>query len=138
MPSRKLVDSHPRLQAAFMQAKQEWEKDLNKPKPFITCSYRSPEEQHLLFCQPTDGKDNDKDGKIDEADEKVTNADSNKSLHNSYPSKAIDLAFLKKDGKLDWTVKNFEDFFKLMKTFDPNLRWGGTFKFKDYCHVEII
>ncbi len=48
----------------------------------VTGTYRTFVEQDMLFLQPYDEIDNDKDGLIDEVDEKVTNAQAGKSLHN--------------------------------------------------------
>lgn len=138
MGSRKLSDAHIRLQKSFTEANKEWEKLHPDLIAFITCSYRSPEEQHCLFIQPHDHKDNDGDGKIDEADEFVTNADSGQSKHNKLPSDAIDLCFKTRDNKLNWNPLLYKEFYELMLKFDHKLKWGGIFKKKDYCHVEIF
>ena len=138
MASRKLSDAHVKLQQAFMFAVEKWRISHPDITPFITCSYRSPEEQHCLFIQPHDGIDNDKDGRTDEPDEKVTNADRMQSAHNYDPSRAIDFAFKLKDGSLSWNKLLFKEFAELMLKYDNGLVWGGSWEsIKDYPHVEL-
>lgn len=67
-----------------------------------TGGFRSIQEQHKLYAQPTDGIDNDKDGKIDEADEKVTRADGGKSPHNF--NLARDIVPLDRPKHIYWTA----------------------------------
>jgi len=106
------------------------------PTPILTCTYRSNEEQNALYNQPWDGKDNDGDGKIDEPDEKVTKAKAGQSYHNFYPSRAFDVAF-RKGKTLDWTVENFQKFYDIIHVINPNIVWGGNWKFKDYPHFQL-
>lgn len=94
-------------------------------------------EQHSLYCQPFDHKDNDGDGRIDEANEKVTNADSGHSYHEY--GLAIDFAILYDlDGngnyeKLSWDlIKDLDrdgiaDWMEVVKVFEasPGCKWGG-------------
>jgi len=140
MASRLLKDLHPNLQKAYQDAEEKFKKKYpDGPFVFITCTYRSPEEQHCLYIQPFDGKDNDGDGLIDEKDEKVTNADSMKSKHNFFPSKAVDFAFKDKSGKLNWNTLFFIEFARLMQKYDSTLIYGGDWKsIKDYPHVEML
>ena len=122
MSSRKLQDANIRLQKAFTEANKEWEKLHPDLIAFITCSYRSPEEQHCLFISKP----------------KVTNADSFQSPHNFNPSWAIDFAFKTKDGKVNWNTLYYIEFAKLMMKFDSQLEYGGNWKsIKDYPHIEI-
>ena len=111
----------------------------NLAQPFLTCTYRSSEEQNKLYAQPTDGLDNDKDGKIDEPDECVTHARGGQSYHNSYPSKAFDIAFRTKEGKLDWSLDNFKIFANIVKSINPQVIWGGNWskKKRDNPHFEL-
>ncbi|MFT3908309.1 MAG: M15 family metallopeptidase [Ferruginibacter sp.] len=135
MPSRLITDAHETLQAQYIKAKEQFEKDNPTVEVFITCSYRSPYEQDCLYNQPHDHKDNDGDGKIDEPDERVTNAKGGQSPHNYKPSLAIDVAF-KINGKVDWSSKWFILFSKYMKT--DEIDWGGNWKsIKDTPHYEI-
>lgn len=138
MPSRALKDAHPKLQNAYKIAKALFEYHNPTLYVILTCTYRSAEEQELLYNQPFDGIDNDQDGKIDERDEKVTNARAGQSKHNAYPSLAIDIAFKHKDTKqLDWNILHFKNFYNFMKAVDKNIRWGGLFRSVDGPHYEI-
>lgn len=110
----------------------------------IVQGFRSFTEQHELFCQPSDGKDNDGDGKIDEKDEMVTKADAGKSYHNY--GLAIDFAILYNDGKvLSWNLakdgnsNGVADWMEVVNVFKANgWVWGGDWKggFKDNPHLE--
>lgn len=106
-------------------------------KPFLTCTYRAPEEQQKLYNQPYDHIDNDNDGKIDEADEKVTNAKPMQSYHNFYPARAFDIGFKDTKNKMDWDLNLFHKFAVIAKKHNPKVIWGGDWKFKDYPHFEI-
>lgn len=127
------------LQIAWYAAEKKF-KELypNMAQPFLTCTYRSPEEQDKLYNQPSDGIDNDKDGQIDERDEFVTKAKAGQSYHNHYPARAFDIAFKNKEGKLVWDIENFKIFAKIIKDINPKIVWGGSWKnFKDNPHFEL-
>ncbi len=58
--------------------------------------------------------------------------------HNSYPSKAFDIAFKKADGSLDWSPNNFKNFAAIVKKTSPLVEWGGDWKsFKDLPHFQV-
>lgn len=99
-----------------------------------TSRTRTMAEQHALYIQPTDGKDNDRDGKVDERDEKVTCADAGFSPHNY--ALATDCCCMK-DGKLWWKApQGFWDAFGAMAESE-GLIWGGRFKsIQDNPHIE--
>ncbi len=140
MSQRSITYCVEELQVAWYAAEKKY-KELypNMAQPFLTCTYRSPEEQTKLYNQPTDGIDNDGDGKIDESDECVTHAKAGQSYHNYYPSKAFDIAFKNKDGKLIWDIDNFIMFAKLMEEINPKIIWGGRWKpsKRDNPHFEL-
>lgn len=125
MASRKLTDLHPVLVAAYEDAVAQWkEKFPDKPKPIITCTYRTREEQNSLYAQ----------GRT-KPGQRVTNAKGGQSPHNFNPSYAFDVAF-DNHGKTDWTEQLFIDFAKLVT--DPKIQWGGTFKsIPDKPHFEL-
>ena len=127
------------LQEAWFAASKEFEETYpNLPKPILTCTYRSPEEQNMLYSYPFDGLDNDHDGRIDEPDEKVTNAKAGQSYHNYYPARAFDIGFKTKSNKLDWSLDFFRKFAAIIKKHNPKIGWGGDWKkFKDYPHFEL-
>jgi peptidoglycan L-alanyl-D-glutamate endopeptidase CwlK len=92
----------------------------------VTCTYRSPEEQAVLYAQ---GRTTP--GKV------VTNADgvTNLSAHNHYPSRAIDVAVLL-DGKVVWRENLYEPLVPLAARH--GLVSGGAWRtFKDWPHIEM-
>lgn len=115
------------LQDCWEKCSKEYAKRYTKsPQPFLTCTYRSPEEQTELYAQ---GRT--KPGKI------VTQLKSG-GKHNSNPAKAFDIAFKDSTGKLVWDSVNFSNFAKIVKELTPNIKWGGNWKsFKDLPHFEI-
>lgn len=138
MPSRSISDLHPLLAYAFGKAEAEFLLTYPEaPKPFISCTFRSPEEQTALFNQPTDKIDNNKNGKIDEPAERVTNARAGESAHNYKPALAFDVAFLAKGGRVDWADKCF-DLFAPLVLKSTGITWGGNFKsLPDRPHFEL-
>lgn len=139
MAERSITFCTEELQEAWYAALNRFKvENPTLPTPILTCTYRSPEEQLALYNQPFDHVDNDHDGKIDEPDEKVTNAKPGQSYHNTYPSKAFDIAFKTIDGKLDWDTKLFKAFADIMKEVNPKVIWGGNWKtIKDTPHFEL-
>lgn len=125
MATRNIKDAVVELQDAYNYAKSEYHKLYpNDPQPFLTCVYRSNEEQEQLYAI----------GRIVKG-RKVTNARAGQSKHNKLPSEAIDIAFIKLDRKLDWDAKLFKKFADIIKT--KGIKWGGDWKFKDAPHFEI-
>lgn len=125
MSSRRIEDLHPYLGAAYKKAATEFEKAYpDDAKPFITCTFRSKDEQEQLYAQ---GRT--KPGK------KITNAKGGQSLHNYLPSFAFDMAFISgKDGKVNWSEELFKKFADIICR-DQNIEWGGNWKgFKDTPH----
>lgn len=123
MSSRRLEDAHLVLQEQFTKAKAEFESKNPGLEVFLTCSYRSKEEQNELYQQ----------GRT-KPGSKVTNAKGGQSAHNFLPSFAIDVAF-KVNGKVDWSDKWFKKFSIFM--VNPKIEWGGQWKFVDYPHYEV-
>jgi peptidoglycan L-alanyl-D-glutamate endopeptidase CwlK len=125
MATRNIKDAVVELQDAYNYAKSEYQKLYpNDPQPFLTCVYRSNEEQEQLYAIGRTVKGR-----------KVTNARAGQSKHNKLPSEAIDIAFIKLDRKLDWDAKLFKKFADIIKT--KGIKWGGDWKFKDAPHFEI-
>lgn len=92
----------------------------NSPQVFITCTYRSNEEQEILFKKRP----------------KVTNARAGQSPHNYNPSYAFDIAFIGVDKRLDWTPKLFKNFADIICQ-NPEVEWGGSWEFKDAPHFQV-
>jgi peptidoglycan L-alanyl-D-glutamate endopeptidase CwlK len=114
---------HPLLVAAYDKTVKHYA-DLNPsaPQPFITCTYRTNEEQEQLFRKRP----------------KVTNARAGQSPHNYKPSYAFDIAFIGVDKKLDWNNKHFKNFADIIKSIEPQVEWGGDWaKFKDAPHFQV-
>jgi peptidoglycan L-alanyl-D-glutamate endopeptidase CwlK len=128
MASRKIDDCIPTLKNAWRLAEKKWEEQYpERPKPFLTCTYRSNEEQNDLYNQ----------GRINKKP-KVTNAKGGQSPHNYTPSFAFDIAFITIEKKLDWNTRLFSDFSKLISEIEPKMEWGGSWvSFKDNPHFEL-
>lgn len=127
MPERDISFCVLELQLAWAKAQTEYLlKHPEASRPFLTCTYRSPEEQAELYAQ---GRT--KPGKI------VTQLKKG-GKHNSKPAKAFDIAFKKPDGSLDWSVTNFKRFAAIMKKVAPTVECGGDWKrFKDWPHYQV-
>ena len=128
MASRKIEDCHIILRNAWQLAEKEWNVKYPKmPKPFLTCTHRSNEEQTKLYA---DGRTNKK--------LKKTNAQAGESPHNYNPSLAFDVAFVTLAKRIDWSAGNFKRFADIIKAIDNRVEWGGNFQsFKDNPHFEL-
>lgn len=127
MPSRKIEDCVEILQKCWNDASLAFAK-LNPelPQPFITCTYRTPQEQLDLYAQ----------GRT-KPGAKVTQIKKG-GKHNEYPSKAFDIAFKTRSGQLDWSPKLFEAFANIVAIQHPEVQWGGDWaKFKDLPHFQV-
>ena len=124
--SRSLSDLHEYLANAFVKAQAEFKTLYPElPQPFITCTFRSRQEQDRLYAQ---GRT--KPGM------KVTNARAGQSVHNYLPSFAFDIAF-KRGNALDWDIDLFKKFAAIIAK-DKNVEWGGSWKsFPDAPHFQF-
>ena len=126
------------VQAYDMAVALYQERHPNDPQPFITCTYRTDEEQLALYNQPKDGIDNNHNGIIDDASEKVTQAKPGESPHNFNPSFAFDIAFINTvTQKIDWGSKYFKQFADCIKQISSAVECGIDWKFKDAPHFEL-
>ena len=127
MPSRNIKDCVQTLQDAWTKASEEFvAKHPQLPKPILTCTHRTEEEQAELYAQGRTKK-----GKI------VTQLKTG-SKHNFFPSQAFDIAFVRKDRALDWSPQYFKLFADIVKEVAPDVKWGGNWKkFKDIPHFEV-
>ena len=128
MPSRNKADLNPILTGIYNQAIVIYSQRYpTLPQPFITCTYRSNEEQAELYAQGRTKK-----GGV------VTWAKPGESKHNKLPSDAFDIAFIGTNKKLDWSTKHFGLFAGIVKEISSNVTWGGDWKTKpDAPHFEI-
>ena len=122
MASRKIEDLHPTLAYAFGRAQASFMAvHPEAPVPFLTCTYRSKQEQDKLFA----------------AIPKVTNARGGQSPHNFLPSCAFDVAFRLPSGAATYEQKWFDLFAPFVQA-SGDITWGGTFRsFKDKPHFEL-
>lgn len=124
--SRDKKDLHAELVTAYDQACDEYKKLYPTfPQPFVTCTYRSAEEQNSLYeigrSLP---------GKI------VTMAKAGQSPHNFTPSLAFDIGFIGLDKKLSWDKKYFKFFADCIKT--DTVEWGGSWaNMPDAPHFQL-
>lgn len=128
MASRDKKDLHHILVQAYDLACARY-KELypNDPQPFLTCTFRSNEEQTELYAQ---GRT--KPGKI------VTQAKAGQSAHNYNPSFAFDIGFINPiTKKLDWNQKLFKNFAACIKQFSSVVECGADWKFLDLPHFEL-
>jgi peptidoglycan L-alanyl-D-glutamate endopeptidase CwlK len=128
MASRSLTDLNEILVDAYNKACAEYL--LLYPQnsqPFITCTYRSNDEQNALYAQGRTAKG-----------AKVTNAVAGSSPHNYKPSAAFDIAFISLGKKLDWSKTNFRLFADIIVKIQPLVVCGIDFKsLPDAPHFEL-
>ena len=93
------------------------------PVPFLTCTYRSNDEQAALYA-----KGRTEPGSI------VTHIKAN-GKHNLFPSHAFDIAFKDSKGVTKWDAMYFERFAAIVKEQFHDVTWGGDWKtLKDMPH----
>lgn len=90
----------------------------------VCCGYRGKEEQDRAFLQG------------------LSKLKYPKSKHNKTPAKAVDLAPLTIDNKINW--KDINSFILLnncvqkhASILEIKIIWGGGFKIRDYVHYEL-
>jgi peptidoglycan L-alanyl-D-glutamate endopeptidase CwlK len=128
MASRSKTDLNEILSDAYDKACVEYLNLYpNESQPFLTCTYRSKEEQNQLYQQgrTTAGK-------------KVTNAQGGESPHNYNPSAAFDIGFIALNKKMDWNKINFIRFAEIIEKIQPLVEWGGRWAtFSDLPHFQL-
>lgn len=127
MASRTITDCHWRLRRVWLQCSRIWEEKYPAgPTVFLTCTYRSNEEQAQLYA-----KGRTAPGSI------VTHIKAN-GKHNLFPAHAFDIAFKDSKGVVKWDAVYFERFAAIVKEEFKDVQWGGDWKnFKDMPHFEI-
>jgi peptidoglycan L-alanyl-D-glutamate endopeptidase CwlK len=109
MASRDKKDLRLELATAYDKACDKYKALYpNDPQPFITCTYRSGEEQNKLYNSKP----------------KVTNAKAGQSPHNFNPSFAFDIGFIGADKKMDWNNDLFNNFNSCIQEVSDVVVWG--------------
>lgn len=151
MASHALTDCVKSLADAFLDLRDEYERSHPQTRLAVDCTYRSPEEQFVLYQQ---GRRQIADGSWVVDDDPttaiVTQLDGyqKRSKHNSRPAAALDCRIIIA-GKTSWRLADYLDIGRLAQT--RGLVWGGTWdapaetvferakagKFVDAPHLEI-
>lgn len=129
--------AHEILQAGWAYLDEQWPiLHPDDPKPFLSQVFRPAIVQLAYYVQGRKGLDevNWLRNKAElapitakENKSKVTHAPPGKSLHEQNPSRAFDIAFVKKGTKstLDWSEPLFRQAAVILKSFDTRIKWGG-------------
>ena len=126
MASRNPDALHPYLRDRWPLLRGKYEHRFPGRAMVLTCTYRSPEEQQLLYAQGRTGP-----GK------KVTQIDGKTRLsnHNHQPAKAFDVVILV-GGKVSWDESLYQDALPIAR--ELGLACGGDWRnFKDWPHFEM-
>ena len=128
-PTRNYTDLTPILQKFWLALRPWYSNQYPGRSLFITCAYRSVEEQQAIFAK-------NRPGRI------ITKCDGVTSLskHNTLPSRAFDVAVTLK-GVVRWEDEYYKPLGGAIKAlgYEGKIRWGGWFSsFKDYPHLEEI
>jgi hypothetical protein len=144
--NRDINDAHRRLQLAWAHVQDEWPKHHPKdPLPFLSEVYRSPDTQRAYYAQGREKLANVNSLRRavqlpplseDANRHTVTNAQVGQSKHQRLPAEAIDIWFAR-GGKLVDEPRLWEQLVKMIRDYDPKIKWGGLFKFRDKPHFEI-
>lgn len=144
--NRDIKDADPRLQKAWAFVQAEWPKRHPKdPVPFLTEVYRSPDTQRAYYAQGREKVAIVNSLRkavglppIGEAENRrtITNAKPGQSEHQQLPSHAIDIWFSRGKNLVD-EPKLWKQLVKMIRDYDPGIKWGGLFKFRDKPHFEI-
>jgi len=128
MPSRSKTDLNEILTDAYDKTCAEFLRLYpDKPQPFLTCTFRSNQEQTALYeiGRTIKGK-------------KVTNATAGNSAHNYNPSAAFDIAFIGLNKRLDWDKGLFVLFAEIIVKIQPLVECGLHFKsIPDAPHFQL-
>lgn len=153
MASRLLSDARPELAAKVRALMEEYARRFAPWMLLITSVWRSPLEQEALYAQGRVASKTELNAireraglppiyDEDEAHRVVTWV--RNSRHNRTPSEAVDLAVaLDPDGphgplkpRIDWQSEaRYEAMGEIAKRL--GLVWGGDWKRRDLCHVEM-
>jgi peptidoglycan LD-endopeptidase CwlK len=127
MPSRDPNDLHPALKECWVELQKLAKTELGL-EIFLTCTYRTNEEQIILYNQ---GRTNKKP--------KVTNAKAGQSAHNVTPPQgahAFDFAVLNNKGRVTWDVPKYIAVAAIARRLgaDAGAFWTS---FRDAPHIQM-
>ena len=138
MPSKDINDAVKKIRDVWDQIRQEYAKHSPGKYLYLSCIYRSPQEQLELFKK---GRIKGSDGKWHTQDKAkiVTNVDGYTVLgaHNYKPARAIDVAVVdNQTGKFLWEEKHYFPLLQIAK--GVGLESGGAWKsIKDWPHIQV-
>lgn len=128
MPSRNPKDLSPLLQEFWPKLRTEYMTRFPGCAIFLTCTYRSPDEQAAIFAKNAPGH-------------VLTRCDGVKvkSKHNTVPSLAFDVA-ISHMGVVQWNEEFYKPLGPMIASlgYSDTVRWGGYFSFRDYPHFEAV
>jgi peptidoglycan L-alanyl-D-glutamate endopeptidase CwlK len=143
--STDLRDANQELVKAFKTAKKAFETDSLKVR--VTSTYRSEYIQMALYAQGRHPLEivNKRRGLVqlppitaEQNRQPVTHRKHGTSLHNLYPSKAIDIAIIKDGIYIANDIEPYRAFAALMGKANKTIKWGGLFpKLVDAGHFEL-
>ncbi len=149
MPSRRLSDLVPALQAGWEALSKDFHAAYPGWKAVVVCTYRPPEEQLVLFAK---GRRKRTDGTwfVEDAEKVVTYKDGTKlrSRHNDFPARALDIEIFTPAGDKFWDTRSrgiaeHEDGtnpWAWLMDHAPRfgLENGGSWKtFRDFPHFQL-
>ncbi|TKT89474.1 M15 family metallopeptidase [Dyadobacter frigoris] len=137
MGNRDIKDADTRLQLAWAFILTEWPRLYpNSPLPFLSEVYRSPDLQRAYYAQGRDplARVNSQRRLVnlapiteEENRHKVTNSKPGQSKHQSLPSKAIDVLFVKPgtQREISQDINFYKALAKMVRGFNPEITWGA-------------
>jgi hypothetical protein len=157
MPStRNISDAVVLLQDAWLYLNKQWPlRYPNLPKPFLIEVFRPTAVQRAYYAQGREKiaivnslRRDAGLGPVSEVENRriITKSKPGQSKHESHPSQAFDIAFLKPDKKsLDYTPRLFQLVAEIIREKFPGVVWGGDFNhngkaddaFVDQPHFQV-
>jgi len=136
MPSTRLTDCADPLAVAWVDLLALYRETHPGHDLFLTCTYRSAEEQWELYKKGRMFRDGAWIVDTNPQTSIVTNCDgrAKKSKHNSQPSTALDFCVVI-GGKVSWDAREYAPVGELARR--QGLVWGGDWTLKDFPHLEL-
>jgi peptidoglycan L-alanyl-D-glutamate endopeptidase CwlK len=150
--SRSLEHADSKLADCFLKAESEFEAAHPGVNIIVVESFRPQVVQDAYFAQGRQQLPAVNELRLKAGLPAITQSQNRiitynrKSKHSSFPSKAIDIAFVVNKSTDYKNTKRFEVFAKIMRRIDPSITWGGDWnrngstkdeRFLDYPHFEV-